>query len=94
VDAVFAELPLAFLAFAGARRLLKATVLASILAGGRALAVPGPRAPAGAPIPVDADCSLRTTPLAGCGLDETLPARLRRRVPDSADVTARDRPSS
>jgi hypothetical protein len=94
VDAVFAELPLAFLAFCGARRLLKATVMASILAGGRALAVPGPRAPAGTPIPVGADCSLRETPLAGGGLEETLPARLRRRVPHSSDVTARDRSSS
>ena len=33
LSAVFAELPLAFLAFAGARRLLRATVAASILAG-------------------------------------------------------------
>ena len=35
LSAVFAELPLAFLAFAGARRLLRATVAASILAGAR-----------------------------------------------------------
>jgi hypothetical protein len=33
LTAVFAELPLAFLAFAGARRLLRATVAAGILAG-------------------------------------------------------------
>ena len=33
LSAVFAELPLAFLAFAGARRLLRATVAAGILAG-------------------------------------------------------------
>jgi hypothetical protein len=92
VDAVFAELPLAFLAFCGARRLLKATVMASILAGGRALTVSGPQG--GAPIPVGADCSLRETPLAGGGLEETLPARLRRRVPRSADVTTGDRSSS
>jgi hypothetical protein len=87
VDALFAELPLAFLAFAGARRLFKATVTASILAGERALALQG------------ADCSLRGTPLAGGGLEETLPALLRRRVPGgakpgSANVTTRDRPSS
>jgi hypothetical protein len=94
VDAVLAELPLAFLAFAGARRLLKATVMASILAGGQALAVPGPQAPAGIRIPVGADCSLRETPLAGDGLEETLPARLRRRVPDAPDVTAGNRSSS
>ena len=42
LSAVFAELPLAFLAFAGARRLLRATVAASILAG----ATPAPRPPA------------------------------------------------
>jgi hypothetical protein len=93
-DAVFAELPLAFLAFAGARRLLKATVMASILVGGGTLAVPGPRAPDRTRIPVGADCSLRETPLAGIGLEETLPARLRSRVPDSADVTVGDRSSS
>ena len=38
LSAVFAELPLAFLAFAGARRLLRATVAAGILAGARAQA--------------------------------------------------------
>ena len=38
LSAVFAELPLAFLAFAGARRLLRATVAASILAGAATLA--------------------------------------------------------
>ena len=38
LSAVFAELPLAFLAFAGARRLLRATVAAAILAGARAQA--------------------------------------------------------
>jgi hypothetical protein len=78
VSAVLAELPLAFLAFAGARRLLKATVIAAALAGERARH--GARAPAGtlgSPIPADADCSLRRTPLAGCGLDEALPRRVR-----------------
>ncbi|MFI5082743.1 MAG: hypothetical protein ACHQCE_16850 [Streptosporangiales bacterium] len=38
LSAVLAELPLAFLAFAGARRLLRATVAAGILAGARAQA--------------------------------------------------------
>jgi hypothetical protein len=78
VSAVLAELPLAFLAFAGARRLLKATVIAAVLAGEQARR--GARAPArtlGSPIPVGADCSLRGTPLAGCGLDEALPRRVR-----------------
>jgi hypothetical protein len=46
LSAVFAELPLAFLAFAGARRLLRATVAAAILAGARAQV--GQAAPAGA----------------------------------------------
>ena len=41
LSAVFAELPLAFLAFAGARRLLRATVAAGILAG--AASAPRPR---------------------------------------------------
>jgi len=57
LSALFAELPLAFLAFVGAWRLLKATVAAGILAGQQ----------------VDAGHSLRRTPLAGHGLDEALP---------------------
>jgi hypothetical protein len=57
VSALLAELPLAFLAFAGARRLLKATVISAAAAG--------------------ADCSLRQVPLAGSGLDEALPRRVR-----------------
>jgi cation transport ATPase len=57
VSALLAELPLAFLAFAGARRLLKATVIAAAAVG--------------------ADCSLRQVPLAGSGLDEALPRRVR-----------------
>jgi hypothetical protein len=70
-SAVVAELPLAFLAFAGARRLLKATVEAGLPApaardrssdsrreaDGRGRG-PGP--------------SLRRTPLAGAGLEEAL----------------------
>jgi hypothetical protein len=74
LTAVFAELPLAFLAFAGARRLLRATVEASLRAtvpaADRALDVvpAGNRGPAD-----DATPSLRRTPLSGNGLDEALP---------------------
>ena len=72
VTAAAAELPLAFLAFAGARRLLRATVEASLpLAGQDAVleATPaGTRGPA-----EDGTCSLRRTPLSGHGLDEALP---------------------
>ncbi len=64
-SAVGAELPLAFLAFAGAWQLLRATVLAGILAGAS-------RAGAFR----EASCSLRRTPLAGGGLDEALPRRM------------------
>jgi hypothetical protein len=73
-SAIFAELPLAFLAFAGARRLLKATVGASadVPAAARDQSPAGRRRPDGAsrwPGP-----SLRRTPLA-CGLEEALPRR-------------------
>jgi hypothetical protein len=71
LSAVFAELPLAFLAFAGARRLLRATVAASILAG--AAAAGG--FPAGEWGRSCAGQSLRRAPLAGLGLDEALPRR-------------------
>jgi hypothetical protein len=81
LSAVLAELPLAFLAFAGARRLLRATVAAGILAGARAQA--GPEAPDWArPGNWGRTCagqSLRRAPLAGTGLDEALP-RSRRRI--------------
>jgi len=70
VTAVFAELPLALLAFAGARRLLQATVEAS-------LRVPAPAAAraleATRGTAEDGTCSLRRTPLSGHGLDEALP---------------------
>jgi hypothetical protein len=74
LTAVFAELPLAVLAFVGARRLLRATVDAS-------LRVPAPAdmraletAPAGTRGPTDdLTCSLRRTPLSGHRLDEALP---------------------
>jgi hypothetical protein len=81
LSAVFAELPLAFLAFAGARRLLRATVAAGILAGARAQF--GQAAPVGDSVPDWAkvgnwgrSCagqSLRRARLAGAGLDEALP---------------------
>ncbi len=74
-SAVFAELPLAFLAFIGARRLLKATVEASLrmqvpagqltAAGARGLAAAGP----------GARPSLRDTPLSGSGVGEVFSRR-------------------
>jgi len=94
-SALFAELPLAFLAFAGARRLLRATVAAGILAGAGIL--PGPRAPVSRPAGTGASVpdwaqvgnwgrscagqSLSSAPLAGSGLDEALPrSRTERRA--------------
>jgi hypothetical protein len=74
-SAVFAELPLAILAFIGARRLLRATVVAGI----RAPVPMGTRVPSLEQIPVgtrgpaDTTCSLRRTPLSGHGIDEALP---------------------
>lgn len=83
LSAVFAELPLAFLAFAGARRLLRATVAAGVLVGGQT-AAGAPRLAGQAPRRTRAGTrgrstaghSLRRTPLAGTGLDECLPRRL------------------
>jgi len=80
-SAVFAELPLAILAFLGARRLLRATVAAGILAGAGA----GPGVPdwaqAGNWGRSCAGQSLRSAPLAGTGLDEALPrSRAQRRA--------------
>jgi len=60
-SAIFAELPLAFLAFAAARAILRATVATAL------------RAP-GAPQPSDGT-GLRHTPLFGSGLDEVIPER-------------------
>jgi hypothetical protein len=71
LTAVLAELPLAFLAFAGARRLLRATVAAGILAGATAAMM----IPAGEWGRSCAGQSLSRTPLAGLGLDEALPRR-------------------
>ena len=72
VTAVCAELPLAILAFIGARRLLRATVDASlrVTQPSRVLEMipAGTRGPA-----EDLMCSLRRTPLSGSGLDEALP---------------------
>ncbi len=77
LSAILAELPLAFLAFAGARRLLRATVAASILAGARAAG--GPGVPDWAQVGnwgrSCAGQSLRRAPLAGAGLHEALPRR-------------------
>jgi hypothetical protein len=95
LSAVFAELPLAFLAFTGARRLLRATVAAGILAGAgipagsRAqvsrTAGTGPDVPDWARVGnwgrSCAGQSLSSTPLAGSGLDEALPrSRAERRA--------------
>jgi uncharacterized BrkB/YihY/UPF0761 family membrane protein len=80
LTAVFAELPLAFLAFAGARRLLRATVVASLrdtaLAVSQVLEMipAGTRGPvADLGLPDDLTSSLRRAPLSGHGLDEALP---------------------
>lgn len=73
-SALVAELPLAFLAFAGARRLLRATVDASLRVPAPAAARTLETARAGTRGPVqDLICSLRHTPLSGHGLDEALP---------------------
>src|SRR5690242_21100634 len=89
LTAVVAALPLAFLASAGARRLLRATVAAGILAGAHTGAtvaagiLAGALAGAAAALAIPAgewgrSCagqSLSRTPLAGLGLDEALPRR-------------------
>ena len=95
LSAVFAELPLAFLAFAGARRLLRATVAAGILAGAGILASSraqvSPAAGTGPGVPDWAQVgnwgrscagqSLSSAPLAGSGLDEAFPrSRAERRT--------------
>ena len=98
LSAFVAELPLAFLAFAGARRLLRATVAAGILAGAGIL--PGPRpqislaAGSGPSVPdwaqagnLGRSCagqSLSSAPLAGSGLDEALPRSRAERRADRA----------
>ena len=97
LSAVLAELPLAFLAFAGARRLLRATVAAGILAGARAQA--GQAGPA-SPEALDwarvgnwgrtcAGQSLRRASLAGAGLHEALPRSRAERRADRAGRSGR-----
>jgi hypothetical protein len=80
LSAVLAELPLAFVMFAGARRLVRVTVQTVMQLAG----IAGPAPP------------LWRVPLLAAGLEEALPARLRQPVGDvaAADVTAGDRPSS
>jgi hypothetical protein len=80
ITALLAEFPLAFLLFAGARRLVRATVqIVMQLAG-----IPGQVPP------------LWRVPLLAAGLDEALPARLRQGSGhlQAGGVTAGDRPSS
>jgi hypothetical protein len=81
----------AFLAFAGARRLLRATVAAGIQAGARAqagISIPtAQQAPRGMRDRAGPGRSLRRTPLAGAGLDEALP-RSRRSAPGRAGRSA------
>ena len=86
LSAVFAELPLAFLAFAGARQLLRATVAAGIVAGATARA--GEKAPAGIQGRAGAAESLRCTPLCGNGFDEALPHSLAQRHAEHAGRSA------
>ena len=74
LTAVFAELPLAVLAFVGAHRLLRATVQTSLQVRAPAAVRALEEAPAGTRGPAeDRTCSLRRTPLSGHGLDEALP---------------------
>ena len=101
LSAVFAELPLAFLAFAGARRLLRATVAAGILAGAGILASSraqvsqaagtGPGVPDWAQVGnwgrSCAGQSLSSARLAGSGLDEAFPRSRSERRADRAGQT-------
>ena len=74
LSAVFAELPLAFLAFAGARRLLRATVAAGILAG----AGPGRRHGRGHPRPRRPGCPDWARSASGAGAARASPCAARR----------------
>jgi hypothetical protein len=80
VSAVLAEFPLAFILFAGARRLVRVTVQTVMRLAG----IDGPVPP------------LWRVPLLAAGLDEALPARLRHGADDLAvaGVTAGGGPSS
>jgi hypothetical protein len=94
LSAVFAELPLAFLAFVGARRLLRATVAAGILAGATVQAGPTADALRWAQVGtrgrrMGTGHSLRHAPLCGCGLDEALPLSLVQRRAEQAEQAGR-----
>jgi hypothetical protein len=87
-DAVFAELPLAVLAFTGARRLLTATVEAGTPVPIRDQSLDGFQAAD----KQERRCapSLRRTPLAGAGLEEAFPgSRALERAERSRQTTAR-----
>jgi hypothetical protein len=74
LTAVFAELPLAILAFVGARRLLRATIEATLHTPAPAARIAVEMASVGTRGPAqDLTCSLRSTRLSGHGLDEALP---------------------
>ena len=82
-SALVAELPLAFLAFAGARRLLRSTVEASLRTPAPTAAKTLETAPAGTRGRADDSTrSLRRTPLSGHGLDEALPRGRAHRAPE------------
>jgi hypothetical protein len=81
LSALFAELPLAFLAFAGARQLLRATVAAGIAVG--------VTAQAGATAQAAEGQSLRCTPLCGNGIDEALPRSRAQRQAERAGQIGR-----
>jgi hypothetical protein len=93
VSALFAELPLAILAFAGARQLLRATVAAAIAAGATApagaVAPAGVTASAGVTAQAGQGQSLRCTPLCGNGLDEALPRSRAQRHAERAGQVGR-----
>ena len=92
-SALFAELPLAILAFAGARQLLRATVAAAIAAGATApagaTAAAGATASAGVTAQAGQGQSLRCTPLCGNGLDEALPRSRAQRHAERAGQVGR-----
>jgi hypothetical protein len=78
ITAVLVEFPVAFMLFTAARRLVRVTVVSVMRLEG----VPGPVPP------------LWRIPLFADGLEEALPARLRRPPQVKTDVTAREGPSS
>jgi hypothetical protein len=78
ITAIFAELPLAFIAFAGARRLLRATVQTAL---GNQPAPAGQLLPPAGPPADEPRRLLRSTQLFGGGLEGALPHRRRRPRP-------------